>query len=260
MADGAALETLLKRDRAFVLAGLVAVSALSWLYLFYDERHMACMALMRGVAPRLQPWTGSDGALMFAMWAVMMVAMMVPSVAPMVLLFAAVNRRRREAERPYVPTVVFLLGYLVVWTFFSALATAAQWQLHAAALLSPAMVVASPLLGAALLIAAGLFQFTPLKRACLIHCRTPLSLLMTEWREGSWGAFVMGLRHGSYCLGCCWFLMALLFVAGVMNLLWVALLSGFVLAEKIVPRGQELSLVAGVALTVWGFLRLAGIG
>ncbi|MBI3083197.1 MAG: DUF2182 domain-containing protein [Candidatus Omnitrophica bacterium] len=259
MSAGAALELSLRRDRTFVLAGLIAISTLSWAYLFYDERHMGCMAAMSAAAPRLQPWAASDGVLMFAMWAIMMVAMMVPSVSPMVLTFAMVNRKRREQERPFVPTAVFLLGYLAVWTVFSALATAAQWKLHAAALLSPAMVVTSPLLGAGLLLAAGLFQLTPLKRACLVHCRTPLSFLMAEWREGKWGAFVMGLRHGGYCVGCCWFLMALLFVAGVMNLLWVALLSGLVLAEKIVPRGRALSLAAGVALTALGLLRLSGL-
>lgn len=253
------MEAVLRRDRAVVGFGLVAILALAWLYLFYDARHMSCLTMMNA-ATQLQSWRIGDAALLFLMWAIMMVAMMLPSAAPMILMFAAVNRKRREQERPFVPTAVFLLGYLAVWTVFSALATAAQWKLHAAALLSPTMVVTSPLLGAVLLLAAGLFQLTPLKRACLVHCRTPLNFLMTEWREGTWGAFVMGLRHGSYCLGCCWFLMALLFVAGVMNLLWIALLSGLVLAEKIIPRGQELSLAAGVALTALGVLRLAGLG
>jgi predicted metal-binding membrane protein len=144
------------------------------------------------------------------------------------------------------------MGYLVVWTGFSALAALAQWALHAEALLSPMMVSTSPVLGGALLIAAGLFQWTPLKHACLKHCRTPLSFLMTGWREGRPGAFGMGLKHGAYCAGCCWFLMALLFVAGVMNIWWVAAIAGFVLLEKAAPKGLWIGKVAGVLLATWG--------
>ncbi|TMP98954.1 MAG: DUF2182 domain-containing protein, partial [Verrucomicrobia bacterium] len=151
-----------------------------------------------------------------------------------------------------VPTGIFLLGYLAVWAVFSALAAVAQWILHSTALLSPMMVSTSPILGGALLVAAGVFQWTPLKNACLTHCRSPLSFLMTGWREGKLGAFVMGLKHGAYCAGCCWFLMALLFVAGVMNIWWVAIIAVFVLLEKVVPRGLFVGKVTGVFLAVWG--------
>jgi len=137
------------------------------------------------------------------------------------------------------------------------LATLAQWGLHSAALLSPMMVSTSPFLGGMLLLAAGLFQWTPLKYACLTHCRSPLSFLMTEWREGHWGALIMGLRHGSYCTGCCWFLMALLFVAGVMNVLWVATITAFVLIEKVAPRGDVVGRVAGVVLVIAGLMMLS---
>jgi predicted metal-binding membrane protein len=196
---------------------------------------------------------------MFLMWAVMMVAMMVPTAAPMILIFANVNRKRQEQERPYVPTAVFLSGYLLVWTGFSVLATLAQWGLHEAALLSPMMVSTSSILGGILLLAAGIFQWTPLKYACLKHCRSPLSFLMTDWREGYRGALIMGLKHGSYCTGCCWFLMALLFVAGVMNLLWVATITAFVLVEKAVPRGDLVGRIAGVALCIAGLIMLVQV-
>src|ERR1700690_3554352 len=178
----------------------------------------------------------------------MMVAMMIPSAAPMILTFAMVNRKRREQERPFVPTGIFLLGYLAVWTGFSALAAVAQWILHARALLSPMMVSTSPILGGGLLIAAGIFQWTPLKNACLTHCRSPLGFLMTDWREGRWGALFMGLKHGAYCAGCCWILMALLFVAGVMNLWWIAIIAVLVLLEKVAPKGFGVGKIAGVFL------------
>ena len=151
-----------------------------------------------------------------------------------------------------MPTGVFLLGYLAVWIVFSAVAAVAQWSLHATALLSPMMVSTSPLLGGALLVAAGVFQWTPLKNVCLTHCRSPLSFLMTDWRDGKLGAFAMGIKHGAFCAGCCWVLMLLLFVAGVMNVLWIAALTALVLLEKIAPRGLWMGRVAGLALIAWG--------
>ncbi|HEV2121444.1 MAG TPA: DUF2182 domain-containing protein [Chloroflexota bacterium] len=202
--------------------------------------------------PQMQSWGAMDLLLLFLMWAVMMVAMMLPSAAPMVLMFASIQRRRRERSSPYVSTAVFALGYLLIWSAYAALAALAQWGLHEAALLSPMMVSTSAILGGSLLIAAGLFQFTPLKHLCLTQCRSPLGFLSTEWREGMRGALLMGVRHGTYCVGCCWILMALLFVAGVMNLLWVAAIAGFVLLEKIVPRGAWVSRAAGVFLVGWG--------
>jgi predicted metal-binding membrane protein len=191
------------------------------------------------------------------MWAVMMVAMMVPSASPMILTFAIVNRRRIEERRPFVPTTVFLLGYLLVWGSFAAAATLGQWGLHTSALLTPMMRSTSDILGGALLIAAGIFQWTPLKRVCLTQCRSPLGFIMSEWREGTRGALVMGLRHGTYCLGCCWILMGLLFVAGVMNLLWVAAIAGLILVEKVAPRGQWVGRVVGLAFTGWGAWMIA---
>ena len=255
------LESVLKRDRLLVAAGLAGLTALAWGYMVHEARAMgntgvcACLG-MRMSGPDLQPWSASQLLPLFLMWAEMMVAMMIPSAAPMILMFATVTRKRREREQPFVPTGIFLLGYLAVWTGFSALAAAAQWALHATALLSPMMVSTSPMLGGALLIVAGVFQWTPLKHACLKHCRSPLSFILTDWREGRAGAFRMGLEHGAYCTGCCWFLMALLFVAGVMNLWWVAIIAGFVLLEKAVPGGPWLGRVAGALLTAWGLFMI----
>jgi predicted metal-binding membrane protein len=189
---------------------------------------------------------------LFLMRSEMMVAMMIPSAGPVILTFAAINRKRREKEEPFVPTLAFVSGYLATWTAFSAAAALAQWSLHSVALLSPAMVSTSPLLAGILLMAAGVFQWTRFKGACLRHCRTPLSFLMTEWREGYKGAFLMGLRHGTFCAGCCWALMALLFVAGVMNMWWIAIITVFVLIEKVAPRGQWVGRLAGVVLCGWG--------
>src|SRR5437762_1815279 len=263
MNQGISIESVLKRDRAVVLAGLVALSALAWGYMVHEARAMAhtgvCQcAGMKMSGPDTQSWSATTLLPLFLMWAEMMVAMMTPSAAPMILTFAMVNRKRREQERPFVPTGIFLLGYLVVWTGFSALAALAQWILHARALLSPMMVSTSPLLGGALLIVAGVFQWTPLKNACLTHCRSPLSFLMADWREGKTGAFIMGLKHGAYCAGCCWFLMALLFVAGVMNMWWVAIISVLVLLEKAAPKGPWLGRLVGILLVAWGGWMLAG--
>jgi predicted metal-binding membrane protein len=256
------LEMVLRRDRIVVLAGLIGVAALAWAYTVYLAHDMGNMdmGMSMGMAmPKMQSWSLVDFVSMFVMWAIMMVAMMVPTAAPMILMFANVNRRRQEQERPYVSTAVFLSGYLLVWTGFSALATLAQWGLHEAALLSPMMVSTSPILGGLLLLAAGIFQWTPLKYVCLTHCRSPLGFLMTDWREGRQGALIMGLKHGSYCTGCCWFLMALLFVAGVMNLLWVAVITAFVLVEKAVPRGDLVGRIAGVILCIAGLIMLVQV-
>jgi predicted metal-binding membrane protein len=183
---------------------------------------------------------------------------MTPAAAPMILTFSQIDRQRRGSSTSLPATGIFYLGYILVWTAFSAGATLAQWGLHTAALLSPLMVTTSPIVGGIILIAAGLFQFTPLKHACLAHCRSPLSFFMTEWREGRRGALIMGLRHGGFCVVCCWLLMALLFVAGVMNLFWIAVIAAYVLAEKISPGGHWLSRVIGLLVIGWGLWLVGG--
>lgn len=244
------IEETFRRDHIIVIAGLVFITVLAWIYI------VRFAATMTGVGemsmPMMQAWTNQDFFINFLMWAVMMVGMMTPSASPMILLFARVNRQRQSDATPLPTTLVFLLGYLIVWSLFSLGATLIQWGLHSAALLSPEMIRVTPKLGGIFLIAAGIYQFTPLKFACLANCRTPLSFLMTEWQDGTRGALIMGLQHGIYCIGCCWLLMALLFVAGVMNLLWVALIAGYVLAEKVLPAGQWISRVMGIFAVGWG--------
>ena len=266
------MEAILRKERLIVGGCLAVMVLIAWWYLFHTRASMSGMAVpgmdMSGMDMRGMNMPGMDMSnmnmsgsdqygpmgilLLFVMWAVMMVAMMLPSAAPMVLAFVNVNQRRQTAGRQFVPVGIFLAGYVAIWTAYSAIATLAQWGLHKAALLSPAMTATSPFLNGSLLIAAGIFQWTPLKHMCLRGCRSPLSFLMSEWRDGKAGAFLMGIRHGSYCVGCCWVLMALLFVAGVMNLLWVAVIALFVMAEKSLPRGELLGRVTGVALVAAG--------
>jgi predicted metal-binding membrane protein len=247
-----ALESALKQDRYIIAAGLIGITALAWADMFYLAHGMNSMGMEKAM-PRIQSWGLVDAFAMFVMWSIMMVAMMVPSASPTILLYATLNRKRAQQKRPYASTGIFLAGYVAVWTAFSVIATLAQWGLHAAALLSPIMVSTSSVFGGILLIAAGIFQWTPIKHACLNHCRSPLDFLSSHWREGTAGAFSMGLRHGFYCLGCCWALMALLFVAGVMNLLWIAVIALFVLIEKIVPNGPIIGRITG------GMLIMAGV-
>ena len=246
--------TVWKQDRVIVIAGLVAVTALAWVYVIQFASSMTGMGITNTemAMPTAQAWLSGDFVLTFIMWAVMMVAMMTPSAMPMIVMFARLNRQRHIDNTPIPATTIFLLGYLLVWISFSAGATVVQWGLHSAAVLSPEMISVTPVLGGILLVFAGVYQFTPLKHACLSQCRTPLGFLMTEWREGTKGALIMGARHGSYCVGCCWLLMALLFVAGVMNLLWVALIAVCVLVEKVVPAGQWVSRAIGVLTVGWG--------
>ena len=249
------LETVLRHDRIVTGVALALLAGAAWLYLAHMAMEMSdgdagSMASMSMLA--MQMWDWREVVLLAGMWAIMMVAMMVPAATPMILMFAAVHRRRAASGGPAVSTTVFVLGYLVVWTAFSIMAALVQAALHMAAVISPAMAATSPLIAAGVLVAAGVFQWTPLKHACLAACRSPLSFVMTRWREGRLGALAMGIHHGLYCLGCCWVLMALLFVAGVMNLAWVAILAVTVLVERVVPRGELVARVIGLLLLVGG--------
>jgi predicted metal-binding membrane protein len=241
-----------RRDRILIGAGLTAVAAAGWSYLYWDAQANHCARMAEMAGPHMAGWGWTEFTLMFAMWSVMMVAMMAPSVAPMVMMFAEVSRKRREQKRPYTPAAIFFGGYVAAWTAFSLLATITQWGLQTVALLSAAMAATSVVLASLLLIAAGVFQWTPWKTACLTHCRTPLHFIMTEWREGAGGALTMGWRHGLFCIGCCWALMLLLFVAGVMNLAWVAAISVLVLLEKLIPRALWFVRASGAALALAG--------
>lgn len=250
-----------RRDSVLIVSCLALATIVAWLYLIHLDRQMSpatdydqMMAAM-GMSSNTR-WTATDVFFTFAMWAVMMVGMMAPSATPMILLFGA-SEAQAGKRMPSLGAGAFALGYLAVWTLFSAVAAVAQWGLHQTAMLSPAMSVLSPRLGGAVLVVAGAYQLSPWKDRCLTHCRSPLSFLMTHWRPGKRGAFRIGAHHGSYCLGCCWALMAILFVVGVMNLVWVAVLTIFVLLEKIGPKGAFIARIGGAALIVAGIVWIA---
>jgi predicted metal-binding membrane protein len=240
-----------RRDRAAILAAIAGVTALAW-------SHLVPMADMP--MGGLRAWSAADWQMMLAMWAAMMVGMMLPTAAPMTLVYAMVARKAAREGSPLPPTAVFAAGYLLVWTGFSAAATAAQWALDRAALLSPMLVANSPRFGAALLMAAGAYQLTPWKEACLRQCRQPAHFFAEHFRPGPLGALRLGVHHGVYCLGCCWALMGLLFVGGVMNLVWIAAIALFVLAEKLIPHGVGGGRLAGAGMIAAGALLLVRAG
>jgi predicted metal-binding membrane protein len=268
----AAINAVLRRDRAIVLSAIVAITALAWAYVLWLAANMdmgmgSSMGTSMGntmsgmgamLKPAFRPWSVIDFAYMFVMWAVMMVGMMMPSVTPMVLLYANVGRKAAENGRPLAATGWFVAGYLLAWTAFSLAATVAQWQLSRLALLTPMMSSASDLFGGLLLVAVGLYQWSPLKDACLTHCQSPLGFLISRggFSASPWGSLRLGAEHGSLCVGCCWVLMALLFVGGVMNLLWIAGLTIFVLLEKIIPTGRLVPRLAGAAMAAAGIFLL----
>ncbi len=232
-------------------AGLGVLALLAWSYLLYQSWAMGRMA--SGMAmPDAAAWNARELFAVFVMWTVMMIGMMTPSAAPMLLFYAQRRRLRGGPGQPGLDSLMFLIGYLLVWTAFSLLATLLQWGLHNHMLISPMMVGTNPLLGGFLLICAGIYQWTPAKQACLARCRSPIAFLLTEWRNGPRGALIMGIRHGGFCTGCCWLLMLVLFVVGVMNLAWIALLTAWVLLEKSIPQHLWPTRLAGLAMIVWG--------
>ncbi len=257
------IEQVARRDRLLVAVALGMLTLLAWIYLagpMAGGMGGAAGHEMSGMAmPGVRPWGAGDLVVLFVMWSVMMIAMMLPAAAPTILIVTGVARRRTGTDAPRVRTGLFLAGYLTVWLGFSALAASGQWLLHRAALLTPGMELAHPSIAGALLLVAGVYQWLPIKNICLAHCRSPIGWLGTEWREGARGAFVMGARHGAFCLGCCWALMLLLFVAGVMNLAWVAAIAALVLVEKVAPAGRMIGRLAGIGMALWGGGMLAGV-
>lgn len=239
MAAAAATASNLDRRTLAVLGAIAALTAIAW----FD---LASMAADPAMMVKPSAWTPGYAAAMFAMWAVMMAAMMVPSAAPTIYLFAAL--RRHSMGNAARDTALFAAGYVLAWSAFSAMATGAQWALASSALLNGAMAAEAPQLAGALFVVAGLYQFSAFKDACLAHCRAPAQFLVERRREGPWGPVAMGLEHGAHCVGCCAALMALLFAFGVMNLLWVVALSAFVIVEKLLPRGRAFSRISGGAL------------
>jgi predicted metal-binding membrane protein len=247
------LETLLRRDRAVVLGALAALALLCWAYLV----SLAATPAMAGMSAMAAHWSPADALATLAMWSVMMVGMMTPSVAPMILIYARVGRQAAGRGTPFASAGWFALGYFLAWTGFAVAATALQWGLERALLVSPMVAAATPLFGGFLLIAAGVYQWTPLKNACLSQCQSPLQFIQRNggFRGERRASVALGARHGAYCIGCCWALMLLLFVGGVMNLLWIAAIGGLVLAEKLIP-GRLFQRAVGIALAAAGALLL----
>jgi predicted metal-binding membrane protein len=252
----ATLERVIRRDRLLMTMGLAGTTVFAWAYLVRTAAGMGAMAaearvhIAMGMAdPRA--WGPGEWFGLFVMWAVMMVAMMLPSAAPVMMLVLGVYRRRGDAQAR-TAAAAFVGGYALVWSGFSLLASAGQLALHRAALLAPDMRLRSAVLSGVLLVCAGIYQLLPLKQACLTHCQSPLGFLSQHWREGTTGGLMLGVHHGAFCVGCCWLLMTLLFVLGVMNLAWVAALAAFVLIEKLTRGGAWFGRAAGVAIAGWG--------
>lgn len=248
------------RDRFFITSSLAVVVALAWGYLYVLATNMPAMSKMDvAMSAGIRPWSLAESFLMFAMWVVMMVGMMVPTAMRAVLIYAGISHRAHAQGTPVAPTYWFVTGYAVVWSGFGLAATLFQAGFDRLGLLSPLMVSSSPLLGAGLLIAAGAYQLTPWKDVCLQHCQSPAMYLATRFRPGVGNAFALGMRHGTYCLGCCWLLMGLLFLGGVMNLLWIAAITGFVLLEKLLPASLRVARLSGWLMMFTGVLYLSNV-
>jgi predicted metal-binding membrane protein len=250
----------LRHDRAVILGSLAFVVLLAWSYLLLGAGvGPEMMDMGAGQMMAMPPdWSLGYGLVTFVMWAVMMLAMMLPSAAPVTLLIASLNRNRAAAGGAVqASTALFVFGYLAVWLAFAAAATTLQWALDEAGLLSETMAFGNIVFAGSVLVAAGVYQWTPLKEACLRHCRSPLDFILFHWRDGALGAVGSGVGHGFFCLGCCWMLMALLFVGGIMNLAWIAGIALLVLIEKTLPWGRRISRLTGAVLVVWGAVTLA---
>jgi predicted metal-binding membrane protein len=248
------LETALQRDRGTLAIILVAIPVAAWTWIAVMARDM--YGSMQGASGWMMSteWDWARVVLLWAMWAVMMTAMMLPTAAPLLLLYASAMRRSADVQAPARRVYALAAGYIFVWALFSVAATALQRSLAKSVVLTPMMEPATPIFGAAVLAIAGVYQLTPLKRACLRICRSPLGFMMQRWRDGVAAAFRLGVEHGIYCLGCCWALMLILFAGGVMNLVVILALTAWVLVEKFAPFGERTATASGVlllALSIW---------
>jgi predicted metal-binding membrane protein len=261
--DVSAIERLLKRDRQIVLVCVAAMVVLSGLYTMLGVGMEMSAIAMTGMPSTMlmdtAEWTPTYAVLVFLMWWIMMIAMMLPSAAPALLLYAAIRRRGRGPTDPVVMTAIFLLGYLSVWALFSLLATALQGALEYVGVVSGMLSVSNRALGGVVLLTAALYQFTPMKQACLTQCRNPVRFITGTHGAGRVGALRLGIRHGTYCVGCCGLLMLLLFFGGIMNLFWIAGIGIYVLLEKLLPRGRWLSHAAGIGMFAVGIWLVAPI-
>lgn len=255
MPERTSLESVLLRDRWLVASALIVTTALCWAWIVPMGRDMYNNMDGPSAWMMTRQWDLAHLLLLFGMWAVMMVGMMLPSAAPTLLIYAGVVRKSPDSEHASSHVYTFAAGYLLVWTAFSLAATILQRMFAHWLLLSP-MMESRGWLGGALLIIAGLYQLTPFKRSCLESCRSPVAFIASHWRRGVIGAFRLGMAHGLFCLGCCWALMLLLFVGGVMNLWWIAALTIFVLLEKLAPLGVQGGRVSGLLIIALGVFYL----
>ena len=267
------------KDRFVVYVGVAVILLTSWAYIigmgwemgtlpFYSspmndmqmdsmEMNMQDKTMLSSILTWMPPmsgnWMFTDFLFLFLMWAVMMIAMMTPSILPMVMLFTTINSKNTRENRIFANPLSLLFGYLMSWVIFSLLITLPQYGLHKAGLLNPMMEPTHAFLGALILIGAGVYQFTPFKDACLSVCQSPLAFMMNNWKDGNLGAFIIGYKHGFYCVGCCWFLMLTLFALGVMNIMWVVILTLFVMFEKLsVKFPLQYRYTTGLFFIIWG--------
>ena len=263
------------RDRMTVYVGVFVVLLVSWFYILGMGWHMNTLpfvenkmmnmpmeksmgfldTILMWMPPSSGSWVLSDFVLLFLMWSVMMIAMMTPSILPMLMLFTTLNTRNKSKGKDTSSTFLLLIGYLMSWVLFSLVITLPEYAMHKSGLLNPMMEPTHAYLGSVMLVIAGIYQFTPFKDACLTVCQSPLTFLMNNWKDGNLGAFLVGYKHGFYCIGCCWALMLTLFALGVMNIMWVMVLTIFVLFEKLSYKNPLLfRRVAGYAFILWGIL------
>ena len=238
-----------KKEHYLVFLFLILLIIISWNYISSLSNSMGSMKEMSMIQNK--EWFFSDFLAAFVMWSIMMIAMMLPSAMPMILVFSAVNKKRSESGKSFVATWIFIFGYVLIWTSFSLIASLFQFILHNLSVISDGLKLMNPFAGGIMLIAAGIYQFTNIKDVCLKNCQSPLSFVLNYWKEGKIGALLMGIKHGFYCIGCCWVLMALLFVAGIMNLLWIVIIALFIFLEKMI-KIKYLSKIAGVLLILGG--------
>ena len=257
-----AVNNLPRRDFYAIIISLAGITILSWIYLFNMAHEMSTAHPSCCLIPnKIHHWSLSYFWMMFLMWSIMMVGMMLPSAVPMILIYAGVAKKAKKEGNPVTPAFAFTFGYILMWIVFSFAATVIQWQMDRWVLLSPMMVSNSPRLGAIILIAAGIYQWLPVKNNCLKRCRSPFHFIADHWKPGFLGALQMGIEHGIFCIGCCWALMLLLFVGGVMNILWISAITIFVLLEKVLPFGSAGGKVSGALMVILGiFLFLKSLG
>jgi predicted metal-binding membrane protein len=256
---GPQFDIALRRDRQAVLAALVILTALAWGALLWLTRDLATAHATPAISgmmaePDIRPWTVKDFLCSFIMWTVMMAGMMIPTVTPVILVYVRLGRWGEDQRKLFSATIWFAGGYLLAWTLFALLATGLDYELARAALLTPMLASANDFIAGAILIVAGLYQWSSLKNLCLTHCRTPLRFIQRHggFKKDAMPSLGLGLRHGCYCVGCCWALMLLLFVGGVMNMVWIAGLAILVLLEKVMSDGRSVSRLIGLALIIGG--------